>query len=67
MIEQKNFCVKRYYKTKTFQFFKQETEGSSISTHLQTIVRFSNRSITLKLMAYVKIVEVEVPHYLVLR
>ena len=39
MMEQKIFCVKTCYKTKSF---KQDTERSLISTHFQTRVRFSS-------------------------
>ena len=37
------------------RLFKQDTEGSSLSTHFQTGIRFSSWSRILKLMAFGKI------------
>ncbi len=54
MMEQKISCVKTYYETKS-RLFKQDIEGSSISTIFQTEIRFSSLSKSLKLMTFAKI------------
>ena len=51
-MEQKIFCVKTYYETKSFQI----VQGSSALTNFQTGVRFTSWSRSLKLMALVEIV-----------
>ena len=46
------------------RLFQQNTEGTSISTHFQTRVKFSSRSRNLRLMALLKIVGQQIPHHL---
>ena len=50
------FCVKTYHKIKSSRLFKQDTKGSSIATHFQTVVQLSSWSRALKLMTPVKII-----------
>ena len=62
MIEQKIFCVKTYnMKQSLSKLFKQDTKGSSISMDFQVGVRSSSWSRTLKLMAVLKIIRLQVP------
>ena len=60
-MEQKIFCLKTFHKTYLSKLFKQDTEGSSISTHFQREVGFSR---TLKIMTLVKIIGKRLPHNL---